>query len=112
MTSNLPRNCGQTYIVNFGICAPGPAASDADFEFSREIIEVSVTDEEFIGLKSERRGVEDLVGIDPSEWATGDVPSVVTAGARRGKSRSPQFVESFGEVFNRNPMKLNVLTYG
>ena len=105
-------NGSQPHVVDFGIGAPDGAACNADLEFTRHIVKVGVPDQQSGGLRHQRRGVANLVAVDPSQRAARDVSSVVTAGAHGGEPRAPQLFEQIGERFDRHPVQLHVLTDG
>ena len=44
-------NCSKSNIIDLGIGAPDPASRDADFEFTRQIVELAIAYEKAIGLK-------------------------------------------------------------
>ena len=55
---------GQPDVVDLGIDAPAAAAGDRDLVLARQVVEVRVAIEQARGLVHERRGVDQLVGVD------------------------------------------------
>src|SRR6202162_6249014 len=86
-------NGGEADIVNLRIGAPDVAASNADFELARQIVEISVAHEEPVGLQRKRRCVADLIGIHASQGASSDVAGIVAASTLRGQARATQCVQ-------------------
>ena len=83
MPVKRPRESGESNVVDLRIRAPDAAAGDRDLELARQVVEVTVADEQPGGLLDQGRGVANLVCIDACQRAAGDVPRVVPAGAHR-----------------------------
>src|SRR5271156_1009006 len=100
---------GKTDIVNFRIGAPDAAASDRDFEFAREIVEVRIAGKQMGGLVNERRSVADFVRVHSRERAAGDIARHIAAGGERGEAAAFEAADPFGQTPVGHPVKLNVL---
>src|SRR6266852_451862 len=96
-------------VVDLGIRAPGPAARDGDLELPRKVVEGRVAVHQLRRLQHERRGVEQLVGVQTGDRAAGDVPRDVAARAHAGHTLQPERVEDLRQALERHPVELDVL---
>ena len=102
---------GESDVVDLGIRAPGPAARDRDLVLARQVVELGVAVEHPRRRLDERRGVDDLVGVDSCERAAGDVARVVAARSHRREADPPQGLEDLRQVLDPHPVELDVLPH-
>jgi len=102
---------GESDVVDLGIRAPGPAARDRDLVLARQVVELGVAVEHPSRRLHERRGVDDLVGVDSCERAAGDVARVVAARSHRREADPPQGLEDLRQVLDPHPVELDVLPH-
>src|ERR1700723_1922511 len=107
----FPPNRRQSNIINFRIRTPNRAASNRNFEFSRQVIEVVVRPKQMRSLQRERRRIHNLIRGNPRQRATGNVSHHVAASALRAQPHSLERLNRLGNRFDGQPMKLNILTH-
>src|SRR3984893_4189740 len=107
-----PSGGGEADVVDFGIGAPVAATGNGDFEFAGQIVKIGIATEFAVDLQRERGGVDNLLPIEAGEQASGDVAGDVYAGARSGEANVPKALQNNWQRFYRDPVQLNVLTYG
>src|SRR5262245_48167924 len=103
---------GEPDVVDLGIRAPGAAARDRDFELPRQIVEGGVAVQHARRLENDRRGVDQLTGVQAGDRAAGDVAGHVPARAHRGHAPEPERAEDLGKRLEGYPVELDVLTHG
>src|SRR5271157_98691 len=103
---------GQANIVDLRIRAPYFATGDADFEFARQVVELSIANELPIRLHHQWRSVVEFVGINSGQGAPGDVARVVPTRTHGGETASPQTLKHLRQILDLHPMDLNVLPHG
>ena len=99
----------QADVVDLGLGAVVAAARDAELELPRQVGVLPVAGEEVRDLASDRRCVEDLVGVDAGDRAAEDVAGRVPARLHR---RDPDLLEQgpdLGHVSDPDPVQLDVL---
>jgi len=103
---------GEANVVDFGIGAPVRAAGDGDFEFAGEIVELGIATEFLINGEREGSDVGNFMGMNAGKRAASDIPGHISTGAGRAESNRPEALENFRNVFDSDPVKLNVLADG
>ena len=102
-------NRRETDVVDLGIRTPGTASRDGDLELSRQVVEGGVPVHELGRFPDERRGVDQLLGVESRDRATGDVARDVAARAHRGDVLEPERLEHLRQALERHPVQLKVL---
>src|SRR5580704_655771 len=108
----FPPNRRQSNIINFRIRTPNRAAGNRNFEFSRQVIEVVIRSKQMRSLHRERRRINNLIRSNPSQRATSNIPHHIAASAFRTQPHGLKCLNRLGNRFDRQPMKLNILTHG
>src|SRR5262245_50056954 len=100
---------GEADVVDLGIRAPRAAARDRHLELAREVVVSGVAGHERGRLQHQRRGVDQLVGVEPGDRAARDIARDVAARAHRGHALEPERLEDLGQALERHPVELDVL---
>ena len=103
---------GQADVIDFRIRAPHAASGDRDFEFARQVVKLGVAGEQPRRFQHQRRCVDDFVGIDACDRASGHVTHHIAAGAGGVQANLPKAVENFRQRFDGDPVQLNILADG
>ncbi len=103
---------GQGDVIDFGIGAPLGAGGDGDFKFAREIVEIGIAAEFPVESKDHGRNIGNFVGVEPGEWAAGNVADYIAASAGGAQADGLEAFEHFGEGFDFEPVELDVLANG
>src|SRR5579864_4413997 len=106
------RDRGKANVVDLGIRAPDRASGDGDFELAWQVVELGVAGKQARGFEDEWGGIDEFVGIDAGNGASGNVAHNIAAGADGVESDLPETVENFGEGLDGDPMELDILTNG
>src|SRR5205085_1980120 len=101
---------GQPNVIDLRIRAPRLASRERDLELARQVVKLCVANEVLIQFQREWRSIKQLFRIHTGDGAPRDVAGVVSAGPHGDKTSAPQGVENFRQIFDTNPMQLNVLT--
>src|ERR1039458_9130189 len=96
-------NGSEADVIDLRMSAPRRAACDRDFEFAWQVIEVGVCLEKIRYLKSQRRGVNQLIVGYSGERAPGYVSYYVAACPFGRESRSVERIHHLGHRLGRKP---------
>ena len=99
-------------VVDLGIGAPGSAPRDRDLELPRQVVERGVAVHELGRLHDERRGVDQLLGVETRHRAAGDIARDVAARAHGGHALKPERLEHVRQALERHPVELEILAHG
>src|SRR6266481_6365683 len=106
-------NCGrERQIVDLRIGTPVAASADTDLVFARQSVKIRIAGQVLRHGKYQRRGVADLVLRHAGKRAAGDGPRDIATGAERGKPVGEELLQNFRQIFNGDPVQLNILADG
>ncbi len=104
-----PLDRGQPNIIDLRIRAPVRATGDRNLELSWQVIELGIRRQLLRYLNRQRRGIEQLMPVKSSEWASSDVANHIAARPLRTQTNRRQRIDNLWQRVNRQPVQLNVL---
>ena len=112
LSANHASDRGQADIVDLRIRAPHAASGDRDFELARQVVELGIPRQQLRRFERQRRSIDDFVGIDTRDRASGHIAHDIAAGAGRVQAHLPESFEHFRQSFDRDPVQLDILPNG